>query len=93
MNLVPKRLLDQQVPYIYEDRISKEDFVNALLEMYNKTPEELEELGKMGRQHVETNYNFDNFRKQWVDLMTSTHEKYGSWESRKNNKTIRTEVL
>ena len=83
----------QQVPYIYEDRISKEDFINALLEMYNKTPEELEELGKMGRQHVETNYNFDNFRKQWVDLMTSTYEKYGSWENRKNNKTIRTEVL
>lgn len=83
----------QQVPYIYEDRISKEDFINALLEMYNKTPEELEELGKMGRQHVETNYNFDTFRKQWVDLMTSTYEKYGSWENRKNNKTIRTEVL
>lgn len=83
----------QQVPYIYEDRISKEDFINALLEMYNKTPEELEELGRMGRQHVETNYNFDNFRKQWVDLMTSTYEKYGSWENRKNNKTIRTEVL
>jgi glycosyltransferase involved in cell wall biosynthesis len=83
----------QQVPYIYEDRIAKEDFIQALLEMYNKTPEELRELGKLGRQHVETNYNFENFSKQWVDLMTSTHEKYGSWENRKNNKTIRTEVL
>lgn len=83
----------QQVPYIYEDRISKEDFINALVEMYNKTPEELAELGKLGRQHVEANYNFENFNQQWVDLMTSTHEKYGSWSTRKNNKTIRTEVL
>ena len=29
------------------------------------------------------NYNFEKFNKQWVDLMTETHEKYGSWENRK----------
>jgi len=73
----------QQVPYIYEDRISKEDFLNSLLEMYNKTKEERKELGKLGQEHVRKNYNFETFGKQWVDLMTNVYEKYGSWETRK----------
>ena len=83
----------QQVPYIYEDRISEDDFLNALTEMYNKTPEELSELGKLGRQHVETNYNFETFSKQWQDLMLRTYETYGSWSTRKKNSNIRVEAL
>ena len=73
----------QDVPYIYEDRLSKEDVVQAFLDMYNKTPEELKELGKKGRQHIEKNYNFENFHKKWADLMLGIHERYGSWASRK----------
>ncbi len=83
----------QQVPYIYEDRISKEDFLNALLEMYNKSDEELQELGKLGKQHVQDNYNFDMFNERWVNLMTNIHDKYGSFETRKNYKNIRVEKL
>ena len=83
----------QQVPYIYEDRISEDDFLNALTEMYSKTPEELSELGKLGRQHVETNYNFETFSKQWQDLMLRTYETYGSWSTRKKNSNIRVEAL
>ena len=30
----------QDVPYIYEDRLNKDDFVNALLKIYNMTNEE-----------------------------------------------------
>lgn len=83
----------QQVPYIYEDRISKDDLVNAMLEMYKKTPEQRLELGKLGQQHVNKNYNFTDFKKTWVDLMTNIHEKYGSWETRKNYNNIRVEKL
>ena len=82
----------QQVPYIYEDRISKEDFLKALLEMYNKTPEEREHLGELGQEHVKENYSFETFGQQWVDLMTSVYENHGSWEKRKY-KNIRAEQL
>jgi len=83
----------QQVPYIYEDRISKEDFLNALLEMYKKDPKELNALGDLGQQHVQKNYSFDTFGKQWVKLMTDTYEKRGSFETRKNYNNIRVEQL
>ena len=36
-----------------------------------------------GREHVLKNYNFETFNKQWVELMDSVVEKYGSWENRK----------
>jgi glycosyltransferase involved in cell wall biosynthesis len=76
----------QQVPYIYEDRISKEDFVAALNKMHAMTKEERKELGQKGREHVVKNYNFENFNKTWVDTMTSIHDKHGSWDTRKNYK-------
>mgnify|MGYP003647123909 CR=1 FL=1 len=72
----------QGVPYIYEDRVTKEDFVDALKTMYNMTKEEKEELGKSGREHVMKNYNFDEFSQKWVDLIDSVVENYGSWETR-----------
>jgi len=76
----------QQVPYIYEDRISKEDFVAALNKMHAMTKEERKELGQKGREHVVKNYNFENFNKTLVDTMTSIHDKHGSWDTRKNYK-------
>jgi len=72
----------QGVPYIYEDRVTKEDFVDALKTMYNMTKEEREELGKNGREHVMKNYNFDEFSQKWVKLIDSVVENHGSWETR-----------
>ena len=80
----------QQVPYIYEDRVSKEDFIKALEDMYNlwkDKPEEFEKLGKLGRQHVQKNYNFESFNEKWVEIMLKLHKKHGSWANRKNYKT------
>jgi len=80
----------QEVPYIYEDRLSKQLVVDALLEMYNKTPEERKQLGLKGHEHVKKNYNFDNFIKTWDEVFTKIHEKEGSWETRnrKQNWTL-----
>jgi len=77
----------QGVPYIYEDRVSKEDFIKALLKIYEMSSSERKELGSMGRQHVMKNYNFKDFNEKWINLMDSVHEKYGSWENRKNYKS------
>jgi len=74
------------VPYIYEDRLNKEDFLNALRKMYNMSKEERQELGLKGRQHVIKNYNFVDFENRWIKLMDDIHEKYGSWENRKQYK-------
>jgi glycosyltransferase involved in cell wall biosynthesis len=73
----------QEISWIYEDRLSEEVVVNAMLEMYNKSQEEREELGRKGRAHVMANYNFDDFIKKWDELFTMVHEEYGSWDTRK----------
>ena len=72
----------QSVPYIYEDRICGEDFVNALVKMYNMSKEERETLGAEGRGHVMKNYNFDKFQSTWVEIMDNIIKNYGSWETR-----------
>ena len=76
----------QDVPYIYEDRLAKEDFLGALRTMYGMSDEERKELGQKGREHVLKNYNFEDFASKWVDLMDSIHTRYGSWETRKGYK-------
>jgi len=72
----------QQVPYIYEDRISKEDFLAALRKMYNMSQEERNALGTAARQHVEKNFNPDILLKKWDDLFTELNNTVGSWDTR-----------
>lgn len=73
----------QQVPFIYEDRISKDDFVNALMRLYEATPKEREAMGKAGQEHVHKNYNYEKLLNKWDELLTDIHDKYGSWDNRK----------
>lgn len=79
----------QEVPYIYEDRLSKDHVLSALNNMYDMGAEERERLGALGRTHVEKNFAFPDFNKKWVDLLTKIHEESGSWETRKNYNGIR----
>jgi len=74
------------VPYIYEDRISKEDFVETMVKFSKMTKKQRQKMGAQGRKHVVKNYNFDNFEKQWVTLVDSIHERLGSWDNRENYK-------
>jgi glycosyltransferase involved in cell wall biosynthesis len=77
----------QEVPYIYEDRISKEDFIDALTTIHNMTREERKELGKKGLEHVKANFSFEQYGKTWDKIMQEVYEKNGSWETRKNYKS------
>ena len=79
----------QDVPYIYEDRINKEDFINALTQMYEMSPQERSSLGMAGREHVLKNYNFDKFNNDWIKAIDETIETCGSWETRKNYDTYK----
>jgi len=77
----------QEVPFIYEDRLSEDTVVDGLMKMYEYGVEKRNELGRAGREHVLQNYSFENFAKQWEKIMIDTYNKHGSWENRKNYKS------
>ena len=72
----------QDVPYIYEDRLSKEDFLDAMLKMYNMTAEERAALGAAGREWTQDRFNFDKYVATWDELFTRIVEEKGSWDDR-----------
>ena len=77
----------QDVPYIYEDRISEKDFINALLKIHNMSREERKALGKKGHEFVSKNFNFKDYVSGWDKVFKDCYEKNGSWETRKNYKS------
>jgi len=77
----------QDIPFIYEDRINEDDFVNALEKIYKMSKKDRQELGLKGREHVTKNYNFDNFSETWRETIKNIHNKFGSWETRTGYKT------
>jgi len=76
----------QDVPYIYEDRLSKDDFVASLVEFYNMSKSEREKLGAAGRQHVLENYSMAKYAGLWYQTFKSVFEEMSSWDNRKNYK-------
>ena len=78
----------QQVPYIYEDRFNKGQFLSALSKITSTSEEYRKQLAVMGREHVIENFNFKNFNQKWVDFMLKVYEENGSWETRKNYNNV-----
>lgn len=74
----------QEVPYIYEDRINKKDFVNALVSFYNLSKDEREQLGRNGRKHVLQNYSLEQYSALWKETFDYCRDSLGSWKTRKN---------
>ena len=72
----------QEVPFIYEDRISDEQFVGALETFGNIPIEQRELIGQAGRQHVIENFSFETFISQWDEIFTNTNNNKGSWPNR-----------
>ena len=83
----------QDVPFIYEDRISKEDFLDAMRKIYHMSKEERTAVGWAGREHVLENYSFEGYKNQWIETMDHIVEKYGSWENRKEYKSWSVEKI
>ena len=76
----------ERVKSIYEDRISKEDFLNALETMYRMDEDERREWGRNGRKHVLKNYNLRQYAENWDRLMKQIYDVHGSWDTRKEIK-------
>jgi glycosyltransferase involved in cell wall biosynthesis len=77
----------QTVPYIYEDRISEQDFCAALEKMYNMSQEEKDNLGQLGMDHVKNNYSYQKFQSDWLQLIQDITDRLGSWDTRKGYKS------
>ena len=69
----------QQVPYIYEDRIDKAQFHSALSKIYKMGKKQRKQLGILGREHVEENYNFQTLQSKWVEVIDKVIEQKGSY--------------
>ena len=74
----------QEIPYIYEDRLNKDDVINALVSMYEMPKEERQKMGDDARQHVLEKYSLEVYAKRWEEVLDHIIEKHGSWETRKN---------
>ena len=75
-----------QVPYIYEDRISREDFHNTLKKALNVSNKSYKKMSLQGLNHVANNYSFEQFNKNWVEAIDKIIERQGSWKTRKDYK-------
>jgi len=75
-----------QVPYIYEDRISQEDFNKVMKSALKLTAPKYKKMVEAGLKHVKDNYSFEKYETSWVNLMDEIIEKHGSWENRTNHK-------
>ena len=76
----------QDIPYIYADRLNKDDFINALTKIYEMSKEERQEMGAKGKEYVDKNFNFEKYWKTWDEKLKEIHVKYGKWGQRKNSK-------
>ena len=72
----------QEVPFIYEDRISEEQFVGALDTLTNISKEDRKLIGQSARESVIKRFNFTNFIGTWDKIFTDIHEKNGSWPNK-----------
>ena len=72
----------QDVPYIYEDRLSEEQVVDALTQMYTMSLEERRTWGVQCREWALQGFNFNTFVENWDELFTNLHDEHGSWDTR-----------
>lgn len=61
---------NQMVPYIYEDFVSHETVAKALMEMYEKGPEERERIGLRAREHALKDYDMNTLISEWDRTLT-----------------------
>ncbi len=74
----------QDIPWIYEDRLDGRDVVDALLKMYNMTPQERELLGEKALENVNKRFSFKLYQKRWIEIIGEVIETNGSGKDRRN---------
>ena len=59
----------QGVPYIYEDYVSNETIANAMMSLFNLTPEEKKELNKKVKEYAKTQFAMEDTVSEWDRTM------------------------
>lgn len=72
----------QQIPYIYDDRVSHDDVVNALVKLFNMRKDERKELGMKGREWALKSFNMNTMVEKWDKMFENTIEKFSAVKSR-----------
>ena len=75
-----------EVPYIYEDRLNKREFIDTLKKAIKASPKAYKKMSDGGINHVKENYNFEEFERKWVETIDKIVEKHGSWETRNHQR-------
>lgn len=72
-----KSLVGSQVtPYIYEDFGSHEDLANALMRLYEMSPQDRENLSRKCQAYAEFEFNYDKVVADWDRTLSGTIETY-----------------
>jgi glycosyltransferase involved in cell wall biosynthesis len=71
----------QQVPYIYEDYCSAETTANAILKLYEMSPNEREALGQKARSYALSEFSLQKTIDDWDATLTDLTE---NWRSNKS---------
>ena len=66
----------QPIPYIYDDRVSHEDTVKALLKMYEMGRPARKALGEAARPWAMKNFNMETLVKSFDEFITETMESH-----------------
>ena len=77
-----------QVPFIYEDRISQEDFETAMNKALKCSKKQYQKMSQAGINHINENYNFEKYENSWVETIDRIIEEHGSWNSRTSYNNI-----
>ena len=74
----------QNVPYIFEDYCTAEAAADAILKIYEMSPEERTALGQKAKDYVTSEFNIQDTVDKWHDTLTSLVEnwrnEYKPWE-------------
>ena len=90
LDVVFKSLVgSQQVPYIYEDYACIDDAANAIMKLYDLSPEDRKRLGQKARDYVLSEFNHQDTIDRWHETMLELVE---NWKSNKNKRWTLTEV-
>lgn len=71
----------QQVPYIYEDHVANEDVANAIVALYDMSPEERAKLGQKARDYTLSEFDLKTTIRRWDETLSKTikdfdHERW-----------------
>jgi glycosyltransferase involved in cell wall biosynthesis len=66
----------QPIPYIFDDRCSDEDLLDAFVKIYQMTPEERKELGLKAREWTLKTFSREKMVNSWDKALTKYIEKF-----------------